>query len=104
MSLPGDPQLKKPVSYASVGTQALTVGGEVGCLTLFIVLVSVFGGLWLDRIFGTKPLITVFLVVASAPVSLALTIWIAKRAVGNPTPSGATGGTAEPSEGEKTGE
>jgi len=100
MSLSSDPHKPKPVQY----TQALTVGGEVGCVTLFIVLASVFGGLWLDRILGTKPLLTVFLVVASAPVALALTIWIAKRAVETPNPSGATGGKSEPSEGDKTGE
>ena len=63
------------------------VGGEVGCLTLFIVLISVFGGLWLDNLLGTKPVITVILVLASAPLSLALTFWVAMRAVrGNHPP------------------
>ena len=64
-----------------IGTQALTVGAEVGCLTVLIVFGAVFGGLWLDRLFGTKPLLTVFLVLASAPFSLVLTFWLAKRAV-----------------------
>jgi hypothetical protein len=73
--------------------KTLTVGGEVGCLTLMIVLGSVFGGLWLDRIFDTKPVITVILVLASAPISLALTFWIAMRAVKNipPKPSNTLG-------------
>ena len=61
--------------------KALTVGGEVGCVTLIIVLLAVFGGIWLDRVFGTKPLFTIGLVLLSAPLSLALTIIIAKRAV-----------------------
>jgi hypothetical protein len=66
---------------AAFNTKVLTVGGEVGCLTLVIVLVAVFGGIWLDKILGTKPLFTVSLVLLSAPLSLVLTFWIAKRAV-----------------------
>ena len=65
---------------AAFNTKILLVGGEVGCLTLFIVLVGVFGGLWLDNLLGTKPLITVLLVLGSAPISLFITFWIAKRA------------------------
>lgn len=73
--------------------KALTVGGEVGCLTLIIVLVAVFGGIWLDRALGTKPLFTIALVLLSAPLSLALTFVIAKRAVKDIT--------AQPKPGEK---
>ena len=65
---------------AAFNTRALTVGGEVGCLTLLIVIGSVFGGIWLDRLLGTKPFFTVGLVLLSAPVSLVLTFWVAKRA------------------------
>jgi hypothetical protein len=63
-----------PMKFAEVGVQ-------VAFITLGIVLISVFGGLWLDRILGTKPVLTVILVVASAPLSLFLTIWVAMRAV-----------------------
>ncbi len=104
MSPSGDPADKKNVQYAALGTQALTVGGEVGCLTLMIVLGAVIGGLWLDRLLGTKPLFTVFLVLASAPLALGLTIWIAKRAVNPIKKSNAVSGGPEPSEGDKTGE
>jgi len=64
------------------------VGGEIGCLTLIIVLGAVFGGLWLDRLFGTKPLLTILLVLGSAPLSIFLTYWVAIRAVRevNPPP------------------
>ncbi len=55
--------------------------------TLIIVLASVFGGLWLDNFFNTKPMITVALVLASAPISLVLTFWIATRAIKNINPS-----------------
>ena len=68
MSPSGDPADKNNFSMPPYGTQALTVGGEVGCLTLIIVLGAVIGGLWLDRLLGTKPLFTIFLVTSfSAP-------------------------------------
>jgi hypothetical protein len=79
MSL-SDPSNKNPWLTA-FNMKTLTVGGEVGCSTLLIVLAAVFGGLWLDNLFDTKPLITVVLVLASAPLSLVLTVWIATRAV-----------------------
>ena len=44
--------------------------GQVGCLTLVIILASVLGCLWLDRIFGTKPVITLALLFAGIPVSV----------------------------------
>ncbi|MBC8332524.1 MAG: AtpZ/AtpI family protein [Anaerolineae bacterium] len=47
-----------------------------------IVLAAVFGGLWLDRTIGTeKPVITIILVLVSAPLSLALTYWRALQVV-----------------------
>lgn len=48
------------------------VFGQVGFLTLFIIAVALFGGLWLDRMFDTKPTFTILLLVASVPVSLVL--------------------------------
>jgi len=80
MSQNSSPPEKNPYSSA-FSAKALTVGGEVGCLTLVIVLAAVFGGIWLDRLLGTKPLFTVGLVLISAPLSLVLTVWVAKRAV-----------------------
>ena len=104
MNLTGDPDNRKDIQYKTIGSKVITVGGEVGCLTLIIVFAAVFGGLALDRIFGTKPLLTIFFVVASAPLSLALTFWIAKRAVASVnTPPTAVGET-KPSEGDNTGD
>jgi MFS-type transporter involved in bile tolerance (Atg22 family) len=80
MTLSSDPNNKNSWMTA-FNMKALTVGGEVGCLTLFIVLVAVFGGIWLDRVFDTKPVIMLILVLGSAPLSLVITFWIAKRAV-----------------------
>ena len=56
------------------------VAGQVGCLTLVIVLAAVFVGLWLDRQFDTRPMLTLILVFASLPVSLVLMFWVARGA------------------------
>jgi F0F1-type ATP synthase assembly protein I len=53
--------------------------GQVGCLTLVIILASVFGGLWLDKIFGTKPVITLVLLFAGIPVSVLVMLSVARR-------------------------
>ncbi|HXD08601.1 MAG TPA: AtpZ/AtpI family protein, partial [Anaerolineales bacterium] len=53
--------------------------GQVGCLTLVIILASVFGGLWLDKIFGTKPVITLVLLFAGIPVSVMVMLSVARR-------------------------
>jgi F0F1-type ATP synthase assembly protein I len=80
MSPNSSPPEKNPW-LAAFDPKVLTVGGEVGCATLVIVLISVFGGIWLDNLLGTKPFLTISLVLLSAPLSLALTFWIATRAV-----------------------
>ncbi len=53
--------------------------GQVGCLTIAIILVAVFAGLWLDRYFQTNRIITFVLVLASIPVSL-LVMFLVVRA------------------------
>jgi hypothetical protein len=104
MSPNNDQPEKVTVDYASLSRQATIVGLQVGGLTLVIVLISVFGGLWLDRLFGTKPLLTILLVIASAPLSLWLTVRVAKRAVNKKNPPVARGRDSKPEEGDTTGE
>jgi F0F1-type ATP synthase assembly protein I len=104
MSPNSDQPEKVTVDYSALSSQATIVGLQVGGLTLGIVLISVFGGLWLDRLFGTKPLLTIILVLASAPVSLTLTVWVAKRAVYKKTPPAVPGGDIKHEEGDMTGE
>lgn len=53
--------------------------GQVGCLTLVIILASVFGGLWLDKIFDTKPVFTLVLLLAGIPVSVFAMLTVARR-------------------------
>jgi len=55
--------------------------GQIGVLTLVIVLAAAFGGMALDARFDTKPWFTVVLLIASIPVSLLLMVWIARKTV-----------------------
>jgi MFS-type transporter involved in bile tolerance (Atg22 family) len=76
----GQPQ--KPASNIyTMGFTPMVVGGEVGCLTLLIVIIALVVGLWLDRTFGTKPMFTIILLLGSAPFSLFLTFWVATRSI-----------------------
>lgn len=60
-------------------TLLIVMVGQVGCLTLVIILASVFGGLWLDNTFGTKPLFTLILLFAGIPLSVLLMLTVARR-------------------------
>ncbi len=57
------------------------VAGQVGCLTLIIVLGAVFVGLWLDGIFQTRPWFTIGLLIASIPISIIMMVVVARLAV-----------------------
>jgi F0F1-type ATP synthase assembly protein I len=52
---------------------------QVGCLTLIIILASVFGGLWLDNTFGTKPVFTLVLLLAGIPISVLVMLFVARK-------------------------
>ena len=62
-----------------LNTLLVVMVGQVGCLTLIIILASVFGGLWLDKIFGTKPVLTLALLFAGIPVSVIVMLVAARR-------------------------
>lgn len=62
-----------------LGTLLIVMIGQVGCLTLIIILASVFSGLWLDKTFGTKPVFTLVLLTAGIPVSVLVMIAFARR-------------------------
>ncbi len=57
------------------------VTGQVGCLTLVIILAAVLGGRALDAHLQTKPWFTVGLLVASIPLSLVLMFFVVKKTV-----------------------
>ena len=79
MKLPEDSQKQNKRNLTNMTIAVLA--GQVGVLTLVIVLGAVFGGLALDKWLGTRPWFTVGLMVLSLPVSLFLMIYIARRAV-----------------------
>ncbi|HLF75449.1 MAG TPA: AtpZ/AtpI family protein [Anaerolineales bacterium] len=62
-----------------LNTLLIVMVGQVGCLTLVIILASVFGGLWLDKIFGTRPVFTLALLLAGIPVSVIIMLVVARR-------------------------
>ena len=64
-----------------VNTLLIVVIGQVGCLTLAVILASVFGGLWLDNMFGTKPVFTLVLLFAGIPLSVFLMLYVSRKAL-----------------------
>jgi len=62
-----------------LNTLLIVMIGQVGCLTLVIILASVFGGLWLDKTFGTKPVFTMVLLLAGIPVSVFVMLTVARK-------------------------
>jgi ABC-type transport system involved in cytochrome c biogenesis permease subunit len=74
-----DPSHDQPEQKGSAYAFNMTlaaVAGQVGCLTLVIVLAALFGGIWLDSHFSSKPIFTVVLMVASIPVTLVAMFWV----------------------------
>ncbi len=78
MNQPED-QGKKGLQYAFNLTLA-SAAGQVGCLTLVIIFVALFAGLWLDKQFDSKPLFTIGLLVGSVPVTLFAMFRVVKAA------------------------
>ena len=56
------------------------VAGQVGCLTIVIVVLALLAGLWLDNQFGTRPLLLIGLLVASVPVTVIMMFWVVRQA------------------------
>ena len=63
----------------NLNTLLIVMIGQVGCLTLIIILASVFAGLWLDNTFGTKPIFTLVLLFAGIPISVLVMLVVARR-------------------------
>jgi F0F1-type ATP synthase assembly protein I len=59
----------------AVTTTVLLVAG----LTLGIIMGSLLLGLWLDKLIGSKPILTILFVLAGIPVTLFLTYRVVKQ-------------------------
>jgi ABC-type transport system involved in cytochrome c biogenesis permease subunit len=92
---PNEERSDKTRATSALNLTLAAVVSQVGCLTSVIVLAALFGGLWLDSRFSTKPVITVGLIVISVPITLFSMIWVVKKATSrintdgeqNPQPS-----------------
>jgi len=66
-----DDQNKDRLQHAYNLTLA-SVAGQVGCLTMVVIIAALFAGLWLDKYFNSKPMFTLILMIASVPLTLFL--------------------------------
>jgi F0F1-type ATP synthase assembly protein I len=68
---PGEPQsIPAHTTQRTVNFVLASVAGLGGCLVLAVVVLALFGGLWLDNTLKTKPLFTLVLVMGSVPVGI----------------------------------
>lgn len=63
------------------------VAGQVGCLTLVIIFLSLFGGLWLDNQFNTRPFFTVAFLIGSVPIVIVAMFWVVRKATSHIKPA-----------------
>ncbi|MEX1247282.1 MAG: hypothetical protein WEA61_02270 [Anaerolineales bacterium] len=71
---------RKKTEPSAMNMTLAAVIGQVGCLTVFIVLAALLGGLWLDSQFQTRPIFVIGLLLASVPVTLILMFWVVRKA------------------------
>jgi F0F1-type ATP synthase assembly protein I len=71
----------KPGRSNSLNTILIVLVGQMGCLAVIVVAISVLAGLWLDSTFHTKPIFTLILLLAGVPVSVLLMLFVARRSL-----------------------
>lgn len=79
MSQPNPPNPDGKQKFVNLTLAALT--GQVGCLTLIIIMVALLGGIWLDNQFQTKPWFTIGLMLISIPISLVVMLFVARKTI-----------------------
>jgi F0F1-type ATP synthase assembly protein I len=62
--------------------------GQIGFITLAIIIVALLAGLWLDSQMGTRPLFTILLLLASVPVTIFVMFRIALSFAAKIRPAG----------------
>ena len=77
MSQTSDPSDKKE-ALRSLNLTLAAVTGQVGCLTVIIILAAFFTGRWLDNRFNSEAIFTVVLMIASVPVTLVVMFWVVR--------------------------
>jgi len=92
------PEERPKYSVAPVLNRMGSLAAQIAGLSLVLILGAVFGGQWLDKLFGTGHAILIALVVAIGPLSLFLTFRLAMRAVQNLPPPPTTSGKTQSDE------
>ena len=69
----------RPDRRGIVKNLLIVLVGQVGCITLVVILASVRIGLWLDAYFQTRPMYTLVLLFAGIPLSVWLMLVVARR-------------------------
>ena len=64
-----------------LNTILIVLVGQVGCLTLVIIIVALLGGLWLDNQLGVKPLFTILFLLGSVPITIFVMFRVAMSAI-----------------------
>jgi len=86
MSQAGDGSKQDPTRYA-FNLVLVGVAGGAGCLTVLIILIALFSGLWLDNTFDSRPLFTVILMVGSVPITLIAMLLLVRFSTSRITPA-----------------
>jgi hypothetical protein len=71
-------QPDKKEALRSLNLTLAAVTGQVGCLTVIIILAAFFIGRWLDNRFNSDSIFTVVFMIASVPVTLVVMFWVVR--------------------------
>ena len=63
-----------------------SIAGQVGLLTLVIIFLALFAGLWLDGRMDSKPMFTILLLIASVPLTVFLMFRVVRSATNRINP------------------
>lgn len=67
------------------------VAGQVGCVTLLIVVLALVIGLWLDRRFNTSPIFLTTILIGSVPITIFIMLWIVRSVTSRLKPTRESG-------------
>jgi len=70
-----------------------TVAGQSGCMTVILIFLGLFGGMYLDERFDTHPLFTIGLVMLAIPISLYAMVRLMLSSIAAIRPSPPAGGS-----------
>ena len=76
-------------------TLLIVLVGQMGCLTLIVIALSVVAGLWLDNSFHTKPIFTLVLLLAGVPISVILMVFVGRKTLERFKAQSGSAGTEE---------